>query len=92
MHKSHNALLHQLASSMKKVNVGGIYYHWKNPDHHYIVLSVGFCEWDETVCVIYQDKEGDNPLTWVRRLEGEDGWLTKVEFNGQLRNRFTLVE
>ena len=44
----------QTTKAKKEVEVGGIYYHYKNPDKFYVVESVGFLENTEELCVIYE--------------------------------------
>lgn len=44
----------QIAKAKKKVEVGGIYYHYKNPDKYYVVESIGCLENTEEVCVVYR--------------------------------------
>lgn len=89
---SHEELVRRVEEAKQKVVVGGVYYHWKNPNQHYKVIGIGLCEWEESVCVVYQQLNVDNPLTWVRRLEGVDGWLESVEDNGSSHPRFYPVE
>ncbi len=72
----------------KKVKVGDLYSHYKNPDHHYKILAVGFIEATEEPCVVYQALYGEN-LTWVR-TEGE--FLAEVEFEEKVVPRFKKVD
>lgn len=93
MHKtSHEELNMRLEAARQKVRVGDVYYHFKNPQQHYRVVALGFCEWDESVVVIYEQIGVEKPLTWVRRLEGEGGWLTPVtKEDGTSISRFIRV-
>lgn len=84
-HTSYEELTNRIEEARKKVVVGARYYHWKHPEVYYKILSVGFTEWAEEVVVIYQD---ENKMTWVRRLEGEGGWLTPVDG----KSRFVRVK
>lgn len=87
---SHKVLNSTIDKAKKKIKVGKIYFHWQDPKKHYKILGIGFCEWDETPCVIYQQLE-EPKLVWIRRVEGENGWLTKVKMDGKMVDRFTLV-
>jgi len=71
----------QNSRARKKVEVGGIYYHYKDPDKCYVVESVGFLENTEELCVIYRALYGKG-IVWVRTL---DNFLEKVD--GKMRFR-----
>ena len=79
-----------MAEAKNKVKTGELYHHWKDPDTLYKVIDVGFTEWNEKLVVVYQNTK--NNITWVRRLDGKDGWLTPVDRMGDDKNRFVLVE
>ena len=64
-----------LAKAKKKVEVGGVYYHYKNPNKYYVVEFVGFIEESNTPCVIYRALYGKG-IVWVRTLEV---FLSKVD-------------
>ncbi len=88
-HTSQEQLQQKLEDAKKNVVVGGKYHHWKDPSTIYTVLSVGFTEWNEEIVVVYQaDISG---VTWVRRLEGEDGWLTEVSNDIDDKRRFIHI-
>lgn len=89
---SEKDLLQKIELAKTQVRVGGVYSHWKNPNKLYKVLEIGFCEWDETAVVVYQQLNAKNPITWVRRLTGIDGWLTKADYNGKKINRFEKIK
>jgi hypothetical protein len=73
-----------------EIIVGGQYVHWRNPDSVYEIISLALSEWDEEVVVIYRNL--DSGITWVRRVHGEDGWLTDVTKGGDLIGpRFILI-
>jgi hypothetical protein len=73
-----------------EIIVGGQYVHWRNPDSVYEIISLALSEWDEEVVVIYRNL--DSGITWVRRVYGEDGWLTEVTKGGDLIGpRFILL-
>ncbi|OGM32528.1 hypothetical protein A2803_03145 [Candidatus Woesebacteria bacterium RIFCSPHIGHO2_01_FULL_44_21] len=74
----------QTTKAKKEVEVGGIYYHYKNPDKFYVVESVGFLENTEELCVIYRALYGKG-IVWVRTL---DNFLEKA--NGKIR--FTKIK
>lgn len=86
-HPSYPDLEKRKAEALKRVKVGGIYFHHKNPQVLYKVIDIAFQEADESLCVIYQMV--DNPtLTWVRNLEGEKGFLTPEVTDGKKIIRF----
>lgn len=87
MSKTIRELEEKLKEASKKVKVGGRYWHFKNPDHFYTVVSLGIQEATENVCVLYKAEYAD--ITFVRDLES---WISKVEVNGKLADRFTLSE
>jgi hypothetical protein len=89
---SHQELANRVQGAEVKVVPGAVYYHWRNPQQHYRVLSIGYTEWDETMVVIYQQINHPQALVWVRRLRGEDGWLTPVLQNGIDIPRFQAVK
>jgi hypothetical protein len=91
-HTPHVDLAKRVQGAQVKVKVGSIYYHWRNPGQHYEVLAVGYTEWDENMVVVYKQINHPQPLVWVRRLRGEDGWLTPVEHNGIETPRFQAVK
>lgn len=76
-------LTSQINKAKKLVEVGGIYYHYKNPEKFYVVESVGFIENTQEVCVVYRALY-DTGLVWVRTLTN---FLEKVED----RPRFSKV-
>ena len=67
MPHSLESLNKKISSAKNKVEVGGIYFHYKNPDQHYVVESIGFIEESEEVCVVYRALY-DEGLVWVRTL------------------------
>lgn len=87
-HTSYSDL--QLKLSNIDIKEGDIYYHWRDPNTKYKILSLGFTEWNEDVVVIYQNIE--TKVVWVRKLEGDDGWLTPVERDGEDKRRFIKIE
>lgn len=86
-HKSHKQIKKELREAEKKIKVGGVYSHYKNPENLYKVIGFGIQEATDKVCVIYQ-AEYDKKLIFVRDL---DFWLEKVEVEGTLVNRFSEV-
>ncbi len=67
-HTPFEVLEKKLNHGFKKVKVGGIYFHYKNPDRYYIVESCCFIEASEVVAVIYRALYGKG-IVWVRPLE-----------------------
>lgn len=85
MHKDHKELEAELRSAAKKVVVGGIYVHFKNPRQTYKVLHIAITERDDKICVIYQAQYNES-LIFVRPLSG---WLGKVEWQDKTVDRFS---
>lgn len=88
VHKSHDSLITQLKEAASKVQVGGLYYHYKNPEKTYKVLKLAITEADDSICVIYE-AQYDKELIFVRPLAS---WLDKVEAENKVTDRFTFVK
>lgn len=67
-HTSFKVLEEKLNKGFKKVKVGEIYFHYKNPDNYYVIESIGFIEATETVSIVYRALYGKG-IIWVRPLE-----------------------
>lgn len=67
-HTPFKVLEEKLTKGIKKVKIGDIYFHYKNPEHYYVIESVGFIENSEEVAVIYRAIY-DKGIVWVRPLE-----------------------
>ena len=78
-----------LSQKLSCVNIkkDTFYYHYRNPDQHYLVQGIGLDEATEEPLVIYQACYGDG-LTWVRKVSV---WNEEVEFNGKMVSRFTKI-
>ncbi|MCA9392348.1 DUF1653 domain-containing protein [candidate division WWE3 bacterium] len=88
-HKTYPELLSEVKEAEDLVKVGGQYTHYKHPDKPYDVLFVGITEWDENPVVIYRSRTRGEDVVWVRRLTGEDGWLTPAtDQDGNQVDRF----
>ncbi len=83
-HSVEKELIDRISAVQELVEVGGVYFHYKNPLLHYKVLALGLQESDEAVCVVYQSLYGDS-LIWVRN---SDSWLEKIANNGKMVSRF----
>jgi len=91
-HKTEEELNSLLEEARSKVSVGSKYYHYKNPDNQYVLIDVAIFEGDESVCVIYRPLYMASNVLWIRKLEGEGGWLTPaVSENGEQTDRFVKV-
>lgn len=88
MHKPQETLFKQLQKAKHKVRVGGLYYHYKNPELNYKVLMLAVTESDDNICVIYEAQYGIR-LVFVRPL---NSWLDKVEWKGIKTDRFTSLK
>ena len=67
------------------IEVGGIYYHYRNPTIYYQVLMIAINEATETPVVVYQALYGKK-IIWTRKISI---WNQLVEHNGVLVKRFT---
>lgn len=67
-HKTQAELVNLLNTAKEKIEIGGIYYHYKNTDKYYVVESLGLLEESEEVCVVYRALY-DKGIVWVRTLE-----------------------
>jgi hypothetical protein len=83
-HKDHRALEEELEAAKRQVVVGGIYSHYKNPEHRVRVVAIGIQEATDKLCVIYCDAADEN-LIFVRDL---DVWLEEP-LRGTPRFRLT---
>lgn len=86
-HTPYSKLAEKLQEAKKKVKVGGIYFHHKNPDVLYKVIDLAFQESDESLCVVYHNLE-NSEIIFVRNLEGEKGFLTPERVNEKEIKRF----
>lgn len=88
-HVSPEELQKRLAEARKLVEIGGKYYHYKNPDKFYTVMNVAIIEATEEPAVIYKpDYEGYEGIQWIRPLSE---FISENEINGQKVRKFTLV-
>lgn len=87
MHLSQTELSKQIDEAKQKVEIGGIYRHYKNPDMLYKVKSIAITEADDKLCVIYEAQYGAN-LTFVRSITS---WLEFVEVGRKTVPRFTKI-
>lgn len=79
-----------LAARLSHVDIetDTFYYHYKNPDLHYLVIDIALDEATEEPVVVYEASYGKR-LTWVRSVKI---WNELVEFEGQFVPRFSKVE
>jgi hypothetical protein len=85
---SENQLRSQLQQALKKVEVGALYAHYRDPHNPYKVLGLALLEDSQEVAVIYQKEHEPNTLTtlpWIRPLSS---WLENVDFEGTQVPRF----
>ena len=87
MHKNQIELSNDLKKT--KIVVGDRYFHYKNPNQFYSVISIGFIETTEEPCVVYRGEYGEN-IVWIRTAKD---FLSKVKLqDGSKVDRFTKVE
>ena len=82
-----NILKNKIEKAREKIEIGGIYYHYKDPNKKYIVLQIALLENSQNVAIVYQAEYGDK-IIWIREI---DNFLQVVEINGKKQQRFTLV-
>jgi hypothetical protein len=89
-HLSGAQLKHILDHAKSQIVVGGKYYHYKNPDKLYTVNDIVIIEATDEPGVVYTAESDDIAgVTFVRPLSE---FLSEVEIDGEVKNRFTHVE
>lgn len=85
--KSYDVLTQELKQAESKIQIGGLYAHYKHPELPYEVK--GFAVWEATdeVAVLYQPLHQPE-VVFVRPLTA---WLETVEWEGKVLSRFTRV-
>lgn len=78
----------EIENAKALVTVGAVYAHYKDPSHTYKVIDLAVNTDDSTVWVIYQALY-EEKLTFLRSI---DEWVGKVQKDGRLIKRFTLIE
>lgn len=63
-----------------KPEVGGIYYHFKKPDHHYVIVGIAMHTETQEDMVIYQEQEGEKRI-FARPINMFFEEVEKPEFN-----------
>src|SRR2546429_2429196 len=86
-HKSQTILSQELDQAAKKVTVGELYFHYKHPEHLYLVKQLAILEATEEICILYESQY-DNHIPFVRPLAS---WLETVEKDGRPVPRFKLA-
>lgn len=85
-HLNQHILSAKINQIEQNIEVGGLYYHYKNPNVAYHVIAIGVQEADEQLCVIYQNRETN--CIWVRNVSS---WFEKVQLNGNVISRFKKI-
>lgn len=86
-HKSPEQIHNEFRDAAKAIIIGGIYSHYKNPQHHYKVHNFAVQEATDKLCVVYEALY--NPgILFIRDV---DQWLTEVVVNGKKQKRFTFI-
>lgn len=86
-HPSQIDLHNKVENALRRVKVGQLYYHYKNPKKLYVIEFIGLLEEKEEVCVGYRSLYGTG-LLWIRSLKN---FLAKIEDKGKETNRFSKV-
>jgi hypothetical protein len=87
-HKPDEELLESLQMAAKKVRVGAVYAHYKNPDLLYKIVCHVILEASDEPAVLYQGQYGKN-ITYARALSI---WLESVPWQDKMVPRFTKVQ
>lgn len=88
MKKPQAELKQEMIETGKRVKIGGIYAHYKNPLHTYKVLDLAINTEYDTIWVIYKSLY-EEQLIFLRSV---DEWCDDVEKDGRIIKRFTLIE
>lgn len=86
-HTSQEALQKKIENALRRIKIGQLYYHYKNPKKLYVIEFIGLLEEREEICVGYRALYGPG-LLWVRDLAN---FLTKVDVEGKKINRFNQI-
>lgn len=81
-------LVNKLEQLKLTIPVNNQYFHYKNPDQSYTVISHGIIEATLEPAVIYQ-ADYDTKLTWIRPVSV---FLEEVEWQGEKVSRFTRID
>ena len=84
---SKKALEKKIDDAQKIVIPGGIYTHYKNPAIQYVVLALSLDVNTLEPVVMYGEPLGAE-IVWARPLSQ---WIEKVEVDGKVVDRFTLI-
>lgn len=90
-HTERSVLQKKLDQAKTQIEIDTKYRHTKTGGE-YLVLGLGINEKSEEVSVIYQELSHPEKIVWIRALEGDDGWSTPTEINGELVPRFTKID
>lgn len=85
-------LFSRIVDAQSKVEIGGVYSHFKNSERLYRVedialLQISHADYDEQAVVIYSAVE-DPEIRWVRPLTD---FCSEVEVDGQKQPKFIKV-
>ena len=86
-HTSAEELENKLKNARQEIEIGGVYSHYKTPEHKYIVEFIGILEEKEEVCVGYRALY-ENGILWVRTLEN---FVEEVDISNSKTSRFIKI-
>lgn len=89
-HSERSFLKNKLNEAAEIVEVGARYQHTRSLGE-YVVKGLCILEANEQIAVIYEELSQPENITWVRQLDGEDGWATSTEIDGQPAPRFKKI-
>lgn len=80
-------LADKLRDAQGKIEIGDVYYHYRNPTNTYTVTDIVLNEVDHRILIIYAANYNEK-LRWARDM---DIWNEYVEHDGVLMPRFTKI-
>ena len=86
-HISEEELRKNLEQAAALVPVGGVYTHYRTPDHTYTIVGHAILEADDAIGIIYKANYGEG-ITFVRALTS---WQERIDHNGVMVPRFSPV-
>jgi hypothetical protein len=92
--KTTDDLLIQLAEREIQIPAGSRWIHFKDKksEHPYVVLNLALEEESESVVVVYRREDMPKTFIWTRPALGEKGWLSNVEIEGTIHDRFKRID
>ena len=92
--KTTDQLMIELAKRELQIPAGSKWIHFKDTksEHPYVVLNLALEEESESVVVVYHREDMPENFIWTRPALGEKGWLSNVEIEGTIHDRFKRID